>query len=383
MRLYAMRIAFIGQKGIPVSQGGVERHVEELARHLVMRGHTVLAYNRTTYKTGGAALPAGVKTVSVPSVPIKGWDTIIASLLSTIDVLFRKVDVIHFHSMGPAFFIILPRLFRPGVKTCFTHHTYETERPQWGRLARLAMRLGEIVGMRLADEVIAISPTVAMDLERRFNRRVSTVPSGASKLVEGAGADALALPEKYILAVSRLIRSKGIDHLINAFNLIQADYPDYHLVIVGSPTHNDNDALRLRSLAAGNAKIRFLGWQPSSRLARIYRRATIFVQPSEIEGLPISLLEAASAGLPVIASDIPEHKVVVRSQALTFRSGNYIDLAAKLRFLLSNLPQYRQLAARLAKRVEAEFNWEKLTRRVEKVYGYPTDAGKDLATKPA
>lgn len=378
-----MRIAFIGQKGIPVSQGGVERHVEELARHLAMRGHEIIAYGRSTYKTGDTQLPINVRVITVPSIPVKAWDTIIATMLSTIDVLFRKVDVVHFHSLGPAFFLILPWLFKPSALTVFTHHTYETERPQWGPLARFAMRLGEYIGMYFADEVIAISPTVAMDLERRFNRRVSTVPNGVSKLVEGDGANELILPEKYILVVSRLIRSKGIDHLINAFNLIQADYPDHHLVIVGSPTHNDNDAPRLRSLASGNANVHFLGWQPSSRLARIYKKAAVFVQPSEIEGLPITLLEAASAGLPIITSDIPEHKVVVRSQALTFRSGNYIDLAAKLRYLLSNYSEYKLLAARLAKRIDAEFNWEKISGRVEKVYSYPTDSGRDWVAKVA
>src|SRR3989344_4550193 len=119
-----MHIAFIGQKGIPVSQGGVERHVEELSRAMIARGHSVLVYSRKTYAKGDGLIPAGVKVVEYPSIHVKAWDTIVATLIASIDVLFRRVDIIHYHSLGPAFFMFLPRLFKSSAVLVFTHHTY-------------------------------------------------------------------------------------------------------------------------------------------------------------------------------------------------------------------------------------------------------------------
>src|SRR3990167_2416894 len=179
-----MKIAFIGQKGIPVSQGGVERHVEELARNLALRGHRVLVYARSTYPRGKAILPQRVHIIELPSVPVKVWDTVIHTLLSSIDVLFRRVDVIHYHSIGPAFLMFIPYIFKSNSKLVFTHHTYGMKRPQWGWLSRFILGWGERIGMRLADEVIAINPAVAMDLEARYGRRVSTVPNGGTQIAE-------------------------------------------------------------------------------------------------------------------------------------------------------------------------------------------------------
>ncbi|HYD92737.1 MAG TPA: glycosyltransferase family 4 protein, partial [Flavobacterium sp.] len=260
-----MKIAFIGQKGIPVSQGGVERHVEEIARRLAARGHTVLAYSRKTYAKGDSILPANIKVIDLPSVPLKAWDSIVHVMLSSIDVLFRDVDVIHYQSMGPAFFMVIPWLFKPKARLVFTHHTFEKQRPQWGMLSKLSMALGEWVGVHLADRVIATGSIIADDLKARYGRPVEVIVNGGTFNATKSDT-ALELPQKYILAVSRLISSKGLDHLINAFNLIAADYPLYHLVIVGSATHNDNVEPELRALAADNHKIHFLGQQPSSAL---------------------------------------------------------------------------------------------------------------------
>src|SRR3989344_3853927 len=377
-----MRIAFIGQKGIPVSQGGVERHVEELSCALAKRGHEVLAYSRSTYLIGDAKLPQGVKVVTLPSIPVKAWDTIIATLFATIDVLFRKVDVIHYHSLGPAFFMFLPWFLKPSTTLVFTHHTYETQRPQWGPLARFAMRCGEAVGMALADEVVAISPVVAMDLEAIYRRHVSMVPNGFTNLPVHAITHQV-LPEKYILAVSRLIRSKGLDFLINAFHLIEKDFPNYHLVIVGSATHNDSDEARLRSLANGSHRIHFLGWQPSSKLGAIYRGASLFVQPSEIEGLPMTLLEAATTGVPIIVSDIPEHMLIVRADAPSFKSKHHLDLASKLRLVLGNEEKYRERSALLAERVIRDFDWQYIAKRIENIYMNSAERRKLMVQKLA
>ena len=377
-----MRIAFIGQKGIPVSQWGVERHVEEIAKRLANKGHEVLVYSRETYPKGKGVLPPGVKVLELPSIPLKAWDTIVHSFLASIDVLFRKVDIIHFQSQGPAIFVILPKIFKRSAKVVFTFHCDDVLRPQWGLFAKLALRMGEWIGMKFADEVISASAPVFTDrLVQKYGRKVNTIPNGV--FLAQADCGELRLPENYILAVSRLIRSKGLDHLINAFNLISKDYPNCKLLIVGSPTLNDNDKPRLQALASGNDHIIFMGHQPSNRLFQIFQNAEVFVQPSEIEGLPMTLLEAASVGIPVIASDIAEHTSVLKDFGIYFKSKNYIDLAIKLRQVLDNKESLKVKAAEMSQMIAQDYSWDSVADKVNVIYSGLGSKNKVLKPKLA
>ena len=103
-----MKIALIGQKGIPSGQGGgVEKHVENLAVKLVEMGHEVLAYTRYSYSDQRIKEYQGVKLINLPSLPTKSLDAISHTFLACLDLIFRKVDVIHFHSIGPSSLIWL------------------------------------------------------------------------------------------------------------------------------------------------------------------------------------------------------------------------------------------------------------------------------------
>ncbi len=364
-----MIIAYIGQKGIPSSGGGVERHVEELANRLVARGHKVLAYSRFTYKAEQRRLAPGITVINLPGLPIKAWDTIFHTFLSTIDVLFRKVDVVNYQCLGPVFFSFLIRIFRPRVRVVFTHHGSEAKRSQWGVFARWAMHTGERIGMSLAHRVACVSAPLAKELMHDYGRDVATIPNGFSALeYDASTATDLVLPKYYLLAVARLIRSKGLEYLVEAFNEIADEFPEYELLIVGTPTHNSNIEPELRRLAAGNERVRLMGWQSSENLARIFANATVSVQPSEMEGMPITLLEAGSFNLPILASDIPEHIDIARDDALYFKSKDSKDLALKLREMLHDLPTWKVKGEHFALRTRTEFTWESVADKFEKLY---------------
>ena len=88
-----MRIAFIGVKGIPVSAssraGGVERHVEGLAKRLVERGHDVTVYVRPYMNPTRRKRWMNVRLITLPTIERKNIDTIFHTLLATIHVLFQ------------------------------------------------------------------------------------------------------------------------------------------------------------------------------------------------------------------------------------------------------------------------------------------------------
>ena len=126
-----MKIAFIGQKGIPAHSGGVEKHVERIAVSMAEMGHEVTVYARPHYVKSTEKTFRGVSLVFMPSIRTKHLDAITHTFVSTLHALFQDYEVIHFHSIGPSIFSILPRIFRPDMRVVSTFHSRDYFHQKW------------------------------------------------------------------------------------------------------------------------------------------------------------------------------------------------------------------------------------------------------------
>ena len=117
-----MKIAMIGQKGIPVRYGGIERHVQELSLKLNKLGHSVFVYTRPYYTNKNLKEFKGVNLISLPSIHTKHLDAISHTFLATLDALRKDYDIIHYHGVGPSLLSWIPRIFKPRVKVVVTFH---------------------------------------------------------------------------------------------------------------------------------------------------------------------------------------------------------------------------------------------------------------------
>src|SRR5678815_2659627 len=116
----------------------------------------------------------------------------------------------------------------------------------------------------------------------------------------------------YVLSVGRLVPEKAPEHLLAAF----ADVPgDTRLVLAGGSSHTDEYVSELHSMAAADPRVIMAGYVFGAELEELYSNAAAFVLPSLLEGLPLTLLEAASYGVPIVVSDIPPHLEVVAHDA--------------------------------------------------------------------
>lgn len=379
-----MRIYFIGQKGIPVIYGGVERHVDELATRLAQGDNEVFAYARSYYNPTKLTEYKGVKIITLPTIRTKHVDAIFHSLIATIHVLFKKVDVIHYHSIGPAFLAWIPRLFKPSAKVVFTFHCADYEHKKWGWFARMSLRLGEWIGCKYADEIITVSQGLQKYVKETYGRDAVYIPNGSADVTPETESDLLdewdLKPKKYILVVSRLIRHKGIHYLIEAFNNIKTDQK---LVIVGDSVFTDDYVKQLHSLAKGNDNIIFTGWQSGRTLSQLLSHATVFVQPSEQEGLSIALLEALQHSLPVIASNIPENEEVLKDKGLYFENKNSDDLADKLGYLLEQPKLLEEMAIKGKQMVRVDYNWDTIVKTTQELYEQDLNDDHDIVYRAA
>lgn len=353
----------IGQKGVPATYGGIERHVHELALRLERRGIDVDVYCRPHYTPPGARLD-DVRLIRVPSLNTKHLDAISHTALTSLHALGSRADVVHYHALGPSSLAWLPRLARK--RTVVTVHGLDWRREKWGPVAAAFLRACEWSAGRLPDATVVVSRTLQEHFERSYGKPVRYIPNG-TVLPEPAAPEpvrALGLaPDDYLLFVGRLVPEKGLHVLLTAHATC---LPDRTLVIAGEGHFTDDYVAACRKAAGSN--VRFLGPVYGPTLHSLQQHARVVVVPSSLEGLSIALLEAMSFGRPVLASDIPENLEVLGGAGEAFRAGDAADLGRRLLELLADGPRLARLGRAARARIAAEYDWERVADRTAALY---------------
>ncbi|MFH1225807.1 MAG: glycosyltransferase family 4 protein [bacterium] len=369
-----MKIAMIGQKGLPAIYGGIEKHVEGLSKELVDLDHEVFVYTRPYYSIAGQKKFQGVNLISLPSIHSKHLDAISHTFLASVHALFRDYDIIHYHGVGPALLSWLPRLFKSGARVIATFHCIDRTHQKWGWFARLMLRIGEWAALNFPHQTIVISQTLNYYCRQNYNRDANYIPYATpqTELIKD-DADIKELfgltKDSYFLSVSRLIKHKGLHYLIKAYRLLNTDKK---LVIVGDSSFTDDYVKGLKSLAANNPNIIFTGWQSGKILAELFSNAYAFVHPSESEGLPMSVLEAMAYGNGVLVSDILEHLEAIDNRVneygFTFKNKEVNDLRKQMQFLNNNPALVKEAGQNAKEFVLENYNWQKVADRTADLY---------------
>ncbi|MCD6460290.1 glycosyltransferase family 4 protein [bacterium] len=372
-----LKIAMIGQKGIPAVYGGVERHVEEIAKRLVKKGHEVTVYSRPYYMAENKykdTLYKGIYIKVLPTVRSKHLDAIAHCFLSSCNLIGKKYDIVHYHAIGPSTVSFIPRIFFK--KTVVTIHGLDWQRQKWSFLAALFLKLGERTAFYFPHKTISVSRTLKNYYDKKYKGNIEYIPNGVNKTAAYC-ADIInrkynLTANSYVVFISRLEPEKGCRYLIEAFKKIKSDKK---LVIVGDSIYSKDYVKSLHKTAEDDKRIFFTGNVVGKELAELFANAYLFVLPSEIEGLPIVILEALSFGKCVLASDIPENMEVIyppeekgAQYGFSFKSKDVNDLSDKLKLLIYSPQKVTQMAEKAKKYVEQNFNWDIIADQTEKVY---------------
>ena len=360
----------IGQKGVVRGErgGGVEKHVAEISSRLVEIGHDVTVYARANYDPDRPETYKGICLRYIPTIYTKNLEAITHTLLCTLDALRQDYDVIHYHGVGPSTLAWIPRLFARKATVVTTFHSQDRYHKKWGLLARLYLTFGEWAAVTFGQYCITVSHVLQVYCRERFGQETVYIPNGAER-IEVTSNDALdqfgLSPQSYILNVGRLVPQKGIHLLIEAFRDLKTDK---QLVLVGAPSFSKGYYQQLRNLAQDDGRVHFLGYQDGEVLQQLYAHTYIYVHPSESEGLPLSVLEAMSAGVAPLVSDIPANLEALHHTGFSFPSGNISALRDALKRLLDHPDLVATQAEEVCAVIEVEFNWDTITRHTESVY---------------
>lgn len=366
-----LNIAMLGHKRIPSREGGIEVVVEELSIRMIKKGHKVVCYNRKGHHVAGTDFDVaknseykGVILIDVLTINRKGLAAMTSSVFATLKASFSQADIVHIHAEGPAFMAWLPKLF--GKKVIVTVHGLDWARAKWGRFASWYIKSGEKNAVRFADEIIVLSKGVQEYFQKVYGRKTLIIPNGvdrpkivqAKEIKEKWGLE----KDSYILFLGRIVPEKGIHYLVEAFGKIKTDKK---LVIAGGSSDTQK---YIDELKAMDSDVIFSGFQQGKVLEELYSNAYVYCLPSDLEGMPLSLLEAMSYGNCCLVSNIAECAEVVEDKATTFKKSDVADLTEKLQILCNNNGLVEEFKRTAQDFICSKYSWDDMTDKTIELY---------------
>lgn len=349
----------------PPHLGGAERVVEQLAR---LQAQTRRVTVHTSAAGGGPATDRDCDG-RLRVVRHRTWvvaHTPVAPGMLT--ALLRKrpaPDVLHVHT-GQALIPEIGWLASRLRGVPYVAHVHLVVRPS-SAAGRVLLPVYDrmLFGpfLRRAQRVICLTGAMRDEVLTRYRvprERVRIVPNGVDLSRPAPGTDARAARE--LLFVGRLVEQKNVLAAVEAM----AELPrDVTLRIVGEGELAPRIRARIDELGLSN--VRLEGRMDPAELAAAYRRAAALLMPSSHEGMPLVLLEALAAGVPVLCSRIPELVEVGGDAVLTVDPVTSQRLAAAVRGLLADDPGRALLSARARDRA-ARYEWSTVACSVDAVY---------------
>ena len=367
-------VSMFGQKRLS-REGGVEIVVKELCTRMAQNGCDITCYNRAGHHVSGAEYDGvdktecdGIRQKVVPTIEKKGLAAVSSSFFAALYSAFGKYDVVHIHAEGPAFFCWLPKLF--GKRVVITIHGLDWAREKWkSGFGSKFIRQGEKNAVKYADEIIVLSKGVQDYFRETYGRETHFIPNGVNrpeireaKLITNKFG---LKKDSYILFLGRLVPEKGIRYLVEAFKNIKTDKK---LVIAGGSSDTESFMKELKNTAKDDNRIIFTGFVQGQMLDELYSNAYIYTLPSDLEGMPLSLLEAMSYGNCCLVSDIPECAEVVEDKALIFKKSDVGDLRDKLQDACDHPEKVIELKKQAADFICEKYNWDDVVKETMKLY---------------
>lgn len=371
-----LKIAMLGHKRIPSREGGVEIVAEELSVRLVKLGHEVTCYNRRGHHVSGAEFDGeqlseykGIKIRTVPTIERKGLAAMTSSFFAAVKAAFGHYDLVHIHAEGPAAMCWIPRLC--GKRVIVTIHGLDWQREKWkGGFGSKYIKFGEKCAVKFADEIIVLSEGVRKYFMDTYGRKTLYIPNGVNRPEIREAAEIRKRwgleKDSYILFLGRLVPEKGLRYLAEAYKKLKTDKK---LVIAGGGSDSNAFAKELEQACEDiKDRVIFTGFIQGQVLDELYSNCYIYVLPSDLEGMPLSLLEAMSYGNCCVVSDIDECAKVVDDKAVIFRKSNVEDLKEKLKLLLDDEALVQKYKDEAADYICRKYGWDRVVEKTVKVY---------------
>ena len=168
-----------------------------------------------------------------------------------------------------------------GKKVVCTVHGLDWQREKWGKVAKKALKLGELATAKFPHKTISVSESISNYYNETYNNDTIFVPNGidekisieANEIIEKYGLQ----KDEYILFLARLVPEKGVHYLIEAYNKLNTNKK---LVIAGGSSHSDDYVNKVNEMAKENPNIIMTGFVNGNLLEELFSNAYMYELPS-------------------------------------------------------------------------------------------------------
>ncbi|MDD3052440.1 MAG: glycosyltransferase family 4 protein [Candidatus Cloacimonetes bacterium] len=368
-----MRICVITSAKFPPEEG-IGNFIYNMSKEFIRKGNQVTIITRGSSSKIKEEDFEGIRLYRVPFFPLYPIHVQIHGLFVRKLIKSKEpdFDIIHFHTP-------LPPVIKTNLPTITTVHTpmkTDTAKVELVNPFSVAVKLqGKISCLiesklfKISDKITSVASSVSQELgEYGLN------PNDVEVIGNGVKENLFCplkrnTDEKYILYTGRLSYRKGLFDFIECGVNICSRYPDINFKLTGKgPLFEKLNKIVQES--GSEDRFEFLGHVEKSKLIELYQNATIFVLPSHYEGLPTTLLEAMSCGLPVVATAVSGNLDVIESgnNGILVPIKSPDKMAEAVSSLLDDENLRTELGIAARKTIEEKFTWDAISNKILRCY---------------
>lgn len=370
-----MRICMIVGE-FPPNCAGIGYYVYNLSKKLVERGHTVTILTRGSWNRSRINEKMdGIYVYKIRFVPLYPFHVRLHGIFlnKQFRLLEPNFDVIHVHSpLIPVVHTTLPTVLtehgtvKGGIDNS---RLIDTQSIVIKLFSKEFISL-DIKTIKNSDEITVVSNSCANELQEiyKIDRKIVVVGNGVDTnfFVIGKRKD---VKKPYILYTGRLDSRKGLVDLIKSAKYVCREYADIKFILTGKGPIKNYLERKINELGLKN-NFYFAGFVDRSTLLEYYQNSTIYVLPSYYEGLPTTLLESMSCGIPSIATDVEGSSELIEDgeNGLLVPPGDPKRLAEAILRLLDDEELRERLGDNARKHIVNNYDWEIITNKIEEIY---------------
>jgi glycosyltransferase involved in cell wall biosynthesis len=172
---------------------------------------------------------------------------------------------------------------------------------------------------------------------------------------------------KQLLWIGRFNRGKGVDYLVDAFKLLNSKHPNIKLLLIGRGPDRERIKVKIQDLKLDKC-IAFKDFVPNTEIVKLYQSSSVFVLPSLEEGVPRTILEAMSCGIPIVCSNLPQLVDIVKDGGFLVPTKDPEALADRVSKILSNKSLAKKMGQNGRENIIMNYSWSDTVEKTLQLY---------------
>lgn len=363
-----MKILRIAPDIYPYVIGGICIHAHEMSKEQARLGHDVTVYTASEGVECEYEAPGGYHVKNFKQYAKIFGNSIIPNMFLDLVRDQSKYDIVHAHS-HLFFSTNLSAVARQLGSTplVITNHGLNSQTaPKWlqdtytASIAKLTFAA--------ADKIICYTETEKKELIDIGikSRKIKVIHNGIDTDLF-IPAKETSFDKKNLLWVGRYARGKGVDYLIDAFNIVKSRHPESTLTMIGKGPEKERIIQKIHDLNLSDSII-MRDFVQNSELVGLYQNSSVFVLPSLEEGVPRTILESMSCGVPVVCSRLPQLVDIVDGGGVLVPLKDSQTLADRISEILSNSPLAEEFREKGRRNAVENHSWKDTVKETIKLY---------------